>query len=297
MIIGISGKIKTGKDLVGNIIRYLNQLKNTNQTHSWENWIDWTYQDDLEYENDWEIKKWADKLKDIVCLLINCTREELEDRNFKEKELGKEWWRYCIYDNNDILIDIKSSYEEIVDIYGEDGGFYVYKLIKTTPRLLLQLIGTDCFRNIIHSNTWVNSLMSEYKKSTLWNGHSIGLATEHPDYLSKKYPNWLITDTRFPNEADAIKDKKGLVIRVNRNLYHYEDSIVSWSKLQNLMEADTGQVCTKEYANNHWKVQNNHESETALDHYENWDYVIDNNGTIEDLIIKVKEILIKEKII
>jgi len=35
---------------------------------------------------------------------------------------------------------------------------------------------------------------------------------------------------------------------------------------------------------------------TALDNA-TFDYIIDNNGTIEELIIKVKEILIKEKII
>jgi len=39
-----------------------------------------------------------------------------------------------------------------------------------------------------------------------------------------------------------------------------------------------------------------HLSETALDNY-SFDYTIDNNGTIEELIIKVKEILIKEKLI
>ena len=39
-----------------------------------------------------------------------------------------------------------------------------------------------------------------------------------------------------------------------------------------------------------------HISETALDNAE-FDYVIDNNGTIEELIKQVKKILIKEKII
>jgi len=35
-------------------------------------------------------------------------------------------------------------------------------------------------------------------------------------------------------------------------------------------------------------------SETALDNYDKFDYVIDNNGTIEELIIKIKDVLIKE---
>ena len=39
-----------------------------------------------------------------------------------------------------------------------------------------------------------------------------------------------------------------------------------------------------------------HPSETALDNHP-FDYTIDNNGTIEELIEKVREILIKEKLI
>ena len=39
-----------------------------------------------------------------------------------------------------------------------------------------------------------------------------------------------------------------------------------------------------------------HPSETALDNH-SFDYTIDNNGTIEELIEKVREILIKEKVI
>jgi DNA-directed RNA polymerase subunit L len=40
----------------------------------------------------------------------------------------------------------------------------------------------------------------------------------------------------------------------------------------------------------------NHPSETALDNA-NFDYVINNNGTIEELVEKVRDILVKEKII
>ena len=34
--------------------------------------------------------------------------------------------------------------------------------------------------------------------------------------LCPEYPNWIITDCRFPNEAKAIKDRDGISIRVNR---------------------------------------------------------------------------------
>ena len=43
--------------------------------------------------------------------------------------------------------------------------------------------------------------------------------------------------------------------------------------------------------------QKEHESETALDDYEHFDYVIDNSNCIDCLIEQVKEILKHEKII
>jgi dephospho-CoA kinase len=42
---------------------------------------------------------------------------------------------------------------------------------------------------------------------------------------------------------------------------------------------------------------NEHVSETALDDFNGWDYVIENNGTIEELIGQVRTILEKEGII
>ena len=64
-------------------------------------------------------------------------------------------------------------------------------------------------------------------------------------------PNYIITDVRFPNEADAVKQRKGINIRLQRN-----------SDLDN---------------------NDTHISESALDFYK-FDYVVDNNGTIEELI-------------
>ena len=75
--------------------------------------------------------------------------------------------------------------------------------------------------------------------------------------------NWIITDVRFPNELEAIEKRGGLTIRVERSRYSNGDF---------------------------------HASETALDNAE-FDYTINNNGTIEQLIEKVREILIKEGII
>ena len=231
-LIGISGKISSGKDLAGKI---LNDLSG----------------------NIFENKKFADKLKDIVCMLIGCTREQLEDREFKEKELGKEWWKW--------EITFEDNFEGYMDYIGnekhyEDEDMIESHLIKFTPRKLLQLLGTEAGRQIIHPDIWVNALMSGYKKVMRTN------ANKQPDLFN--YPNWIITDVRFPNEIKAIKDRGGIVIRVNRPLERLGNS-----KLPKLKHTSVTQ----------------HPSETALDDYD-FDHIIENNGSIEDLITKLTNI-------
>ena len=247
MIIGVSGKIGSGKDLIGQIIQYLTK-KDSDMDDQY--FIEELAGDEFfgDAVSDWQIRKFADKLEDIVCLLIGCTREQLEDREFKEKELGEEWNRLVLYNNGIRMEKHKSMtglFSEIVE--------------SLTPRLLLQLLGTECGREIIHPNIWINALFADYKAlydAPIYSGDKIidqGLI----------YPNWIITDVRFPNESEAIKKRNGILIRVNRN---------------------SNEV-------------SNHESEIALDDYAGFDYIIENNGTIEELIEKVRQILQREKVI
>jgi hypothetical protein len=74
---------------------------------------------------------------------------------------------------------------------------------------------------------------------------------------------WIITDTRFPNEAEAIKKADGIIIRVDRPGV---------------------------------KPINPHPSETGLDDWK-FDYVINNDGSLKDLTKKVNKILKKENIL
>ena len=272
MLIGISGKLGSGKDTVGKIIQYLTHCKNDNT--SYEEWCS------LKNYNmcNWQIKKFANKLKDIVCLLIGCTREQLEDVDFKNKELGEEWNKYRVYNFKDkkpyIYFNTEAEvFEYLAQFNQKDRWKYEKTLIKLTPRLLLQLLGTECGRDIIHPNIWVNALMSEYKYLGDKTGEIITCN------IKTDFPNWIITDMRFPNELKAVKDRRGITIRVNR-LFVTEvigENKVSWIPIP-----------TVDYIP--------HESETALDNAE-FDYTIINDSSIEDLIEKVKEILIKEKII
>jgi len=127
------------------------------------------------------------------------------------------------------------------------------------------------------------------------------------------YPRWVISDCRFENEVKAIKDRGGIVIRVNRPLYIYElhahDGIdkkiethhwVSVEDPGNFM-AFNAKVWSKEDSYKELMKAHNeefpqHESETALDAYE-FDYVLENDKDIPGLIEEVKKMLVHFKIL
>lgn len=244
-IIGVSGRIGSGKDLVGSIIQNLTAKERYGYL-----------------ENTWEVKKWAGKLKTIASLLTGIPTYKFEDQEFKKTYLPKEWnyWTISLIDNGKLLLqhgryNTKEEAEGFIPFlkqsYGEFRMEYVAGMQQMTARQFLQELGTDALRNSLHPNTWVNALMADYT------------GTYDMDTDLTTYPNWVITDTRFPNEAEAIKEAGGIIIRVTR---------------------------TKE------KSESTHSSETALDDW-TFDYEINNNGTIEELSSYVYSILKKENIL
>ena len=188
--------------------------------------------------NVFEIKKFAGKLKQIVSLLTGIPVGDLEKQEVKDMKLGSEW-NYSGYDFTGM--PVVGSY---------------------TVRELLQQTGTEAMRDQIHENVWVNALFADYDPRVVarYNGHEL-------EAYSHK---WLITDVRFPNEAQAIKDRGGIVIRLNRS---DDVRLGAFFKLQGIQPVQ-------------------HPSETALDDY-NFDEVIQNDGTIEELTEKVKQLLAK----
>lgn len=88
-----------------------------------------------------------------------------------------------------------------------------------------------------------------------WVKAAMKIVNHYPENL------WVIPDVRFPNEVTPIQDRGGMVIRINRK-----------------NRPPTGR-------------DDNHPSEIALDDYEGFDYVIDNDGTIEELYNKLEGIL------
>lgn len=95
-----------------------------------------------------------------------------------------------------------------------------------------QKLGTDAIRNHLAKNAWVIAAFASVNRDS----------------------KWVFTDIRFPNEAQAIRDRGGILVRVNRK--------------------QRGQLCGR---------SEKHESETALDGWRDWDFVFDNDGTLEQL--------------
>ena len=259
MIIGISGHIGSGKDTVGKIIQYLDD-KETKL--SFEEWLKpkihptgydiggaSTYEtyDSRRNPNSWRIKKYAAKLKEVASILTGIPVEKFEDQEFKKTFLDESW-------------DIR----DINHRYDSKSGEPIY--ISISVREFLQKLGTEAIRDNIHPNAWVNALFADYKSKPEFTGS----AYEESGRV-EIYPNWIITDVRFPNEAQAIKDRDGIIVRVNR--FKSTDRI-----------AGVG------------GTHLSHPSETSLDNWE-FDYVIDNQGTIDELIGKVRAMLLKFEIL
>lgn len=70
-----------------------------------------------------------------------------------------------------------------------------------SPRRLLQTLGTEWGRNFVHPDIWIRIM-----EDKLQNKFDI---TRHSSYV--------ISDLRFPNEAEWVRKIGGLVVRVHRN--------------------------------------------------------------------------------
>lgn len=130
-----------------------------------------------------------------------------------------------------------------------------------TPRLALQLVGTDVLRDHFHNDIWINSL--EYRLRKVSDADTV-----------------VVTDARFTNELDIIKHLCGTIIWVQRG------ELPAW--YETAVEANGGNVVSKRIMTTRYRDV--HQSEW------NWagypvDHIIRNTGTLEDLKIKTSQIL------
>jgi hypothetical protein len=118
-----------------------------------------------------------------------------------------------------------------------------------SPRQALQQIGTDLFRNKYNTNVWINAMKYRLQNHA---GEKI-----------------IITDCRFPNEIQLVRDLGGTVVKVIRSIPEWES--LAQKAIQNDLDA---QLELK-----HLGV---HASEWMQAGFNN-DTTILNFGTIQDL--------------
>jgi hypothetical protein len=132
-----------------------------------------------------------------------------------------------------------------------------------TPRWVLQYWGTDVCRNHFHNDIWVASV-------------------EHRLLNSKE--DIVITDCRFSNEVAAIKNAGGIAIRVQRGLNpEWYDSAIAYNRGPN---GNSSWALSKMKLDN-MKIHASEYSSVGL----KYDHVIENNGTIDSLHEKIKNLI------
>ena len=167
----------------------------------------------------------AEPLKDATASIFNWDRELLEG-----------------------VTDASRAWREKVDPWWEER----LGIPDFSPRLALQLMGTEVFRNHFHQDTWILSMEAKLKD------------TKH---------DVVITDARFPNEVNMIRNLGGVVVRVKRG----EDP--EWFSLAETNADAMQQVYPDIHASEYsWA------SVTP-------NYLITNDGTVEDLQTTVTDLL------
>lgn len=135
-----------------------------------------------------------------------------------------------------------------------------------TPRWVLQYWGTDVLRQNFHDNFWIASLENKLRLST---------------------DNVVISDCRFPNEITAIRRQGGIVIRVTRG------TDPEWYKYAEIVNRGPEKNPRWALSKDHMLRYNIHPSETAWIGTE-FDFVLDNNGTMQDLYRQVDSLLVRD---
>lgn len=126
-----------------------------------------------------------------------------------------------------------------------------------TPRWALQYWGTEVGRNSFHTDIWIASLENKLRKST---------------------DNIVISDCRFPNEIQSIKNVGGTIVWVQRG------PLPTWYNTAIL--ANSGNVEAQQTL----KKLNVHLSESSWINID-MNTVIENNSTIDDLYSKLSNLI------
>jgi len=175
-------------------------------------------------------ESFANSLKDAVAQVFGWDRTLLEGRTAQARE-----WR------------------EQVDTWWADRLNWP----DLTPRLMLQLWGTEVCRSGFHDDIWIASLENK---------------------LCNSQDNVVISDCRFPNEIKALRAAGGVIVCVERGVQPHWTSIA----------ANANRGDTKAQA---WlRAESIHASETAWVGT-NFDYILYNNSSIDSLYTQIQTVI------
>jgi hypothetical protein len=131
-----------------------------------------------------------------------------------------------------------------------------------TPRWILQYWGTEVCRKSFHDDIWIASLENKLRNSK---------------------DDIVISDCRFPNEIKSIRNAGGQIVWVKRG------PLPDW--YNDACDVNAGDKCMNwALATKRMEMRKIHASETAWVGTK-FDYELDNNATIDDLYLQVKNLV------
>ena len=175
-------------------------------------------------------ESFANSLKDAVAQVFGWDRTLLEGRTAQARE-----WR-----------------EQVDSWWAKRLG-----MPELTPRLMLQLWGTEVCRSGFHDDIWIASLENKLRNSQ---------------------DNVVISDCRFPNEIKSLHASGGIILRVERGVQPHWTDIAA--------KANQGDVKAQDWLKN----EGIHASETAWVGAD-FDFVLHNNSSIDSLYTQIQTVI------
>ena len=137
-----------------------------------------------------------------------------------------------------------------------------------TPRWVLQQWGTEVVRKSFHDDTWIASLENKIRKIT---------------------DDVVISDCRFVNEIQAIRNQGGIVVRVTRGeVPPWYDWAVEYNNSAIMRRGEMMRTADQEESPIKYKI---HLSEWAWAGTK-FDHVFDNNGLLDDLYKNINDLVL-----
>jgi hypothetical protein len=187
----------------------------------------------LVQEYDFRQDSFAASLKDACAVIFDWPRHMLEGDTKESRE-----WR------------------EIVDPWWSEK----LNMPNFSPRLALQVVGTEALRNNFNQDLWFLTLQNRIRKNP--NQHVV------------------ISDVRFPNEIKFIQEQKGILVKVNRG------PLPVW--YETALMANKGNSIAKEVMNKTYSGA----------HLSEWAWVgtkvtaeVQNDGSVDDLKLQIRNII------